>query len=155
MHNHCLRVALVLMLMGLGAPPIITAQTPAAPTKPAKKKKLPIDESSTAAPRGQESAGITGVVLGAEGKPAKEVDVLLTSADDATQRWTTKTDDAGHFRFESTITPGNYLAKAVTTGLESKSTKLSVPGDGAAIRLQLRSRSRSDEPRTPTRTENK
>ena len=155
MHNHCLRIALVLMLMGLGAPPIITAQTPAAPARPAKKKKSPIDESSTAAPRGQEGAAIEGVVLTPEGKPAKKVDVLLTGADDGTQRWTTKTDDTGHFRFESTIPPGNYVAKASTTGLESKPTKISVPGDGAAIRLQLRSKSRSDEPRKPTRTENK
>jgi hypothetical protein len=143
-HNHYLRIAMVLMLIGLVDSQMIAAQTPSAPGKPAKKKKLPIDESSTAAPRGKEGAAIEGVVLNVDGKPANKVDVLLASADDATQRWTTTTDDAGHFRFESTIPPGHYVANASTSGLESKPTKISVPGDGAALRLQLHPMSRSD-----------
>ena len=143
-HKRYIRIAMVLILIGPVDSQMIAAQTPSAPGKPAKKKKFPIDESSTAAPRGKEGAAIEGVVLNADGKPANKVDVILASADDATQRWTTKTDDAGHFRFESTIPPGHYVAKASTSGLESKPRKLSVPGDGTALRLQLHSMSWSD-----------
>jgi len=148
MHNRYLWIAIVLMSTGLFGSLMLTAQTPSAPSKPAKKKRLPIDESSTAAPRGKAGAAIEGIVRNADGKPAKSIDVLLISADDAAQRWTTTSDDTGHFRFESTIPPGNYVAKAVSTGLESDPAKLSVPGY-SALQLQLHSVSRPDEPHKP------
>jgi len=113
---------------------------PANPEK--KEKKRQIDEGSTAAPRGQTGSAIEGIVLRPDGKPAAGTDVVLTSAEDPSERWTTKADRAGHFHFDAVLAPGQYLATATAENLTSPPAKISLSGTRAApVRLKLRARS--------------
>jgi hypothetical protein len=121
---------------------VMVGQTPA-PANPEKKgKKRQIDESNTAAPRGQTGSAVEGVVLNPAGKPAAGTEVVLTSAEDPRERWTTKADRTGHFHFDAVLAPGHYLATAMAENLTSASAKVSLSGTRAApLRLKLRARS--------------
>src|SRR5579864_136509 len=90
---------------GQTSPPAGQTSPPATPEK--KEKKRQIDESSTAAPRGQTGAQVEGVVLKPDGKPAAGTEVVLTSAEDPQERWTTKADRKGHFHFDAVLGPGH------------------------------------------------
>jgi hypothetical protein len=122
---------------------VMVGQTPA-PAKPEKKeKKRQIDESNTAAPRGQTGSPVEGVVLKSDGKPAVGTEVVLTSAEDPHERWTTKADGTGHFHFDAVLAPGHYLATATAENLTSASAKISLSGTRVPpLRLKLRARSR-------------
>ena len=129
-----------LVMVGQTSPP--AGQTPP-PAKPEKKeKKRQIDESDTAAPRGETGSAVEGIVLGPDGKPAAGTDVVLTSAQDPNEHWTTKADRAGHFHFDVVLAPGQYLATATAENLTSPPAKISVSGTRAVpLRLKLRARS--------------
>lgn len=137
-----LRTIMILLAAGLVGPLMLVTQTAPPANKSSKKKNRQIDPSSTAAPRGVKGSSIEGTVLKSNGTPAGGVQVTLTTSDDdATQRWTTKSDDAGHFRFTGTIPPGDYVATASAGDLASNPTKVSWPGDSTALRLELHSKS--------------
>jgi hypothetical protein len=126
-----------LAMMGQTSPP---TSPPASPEK--KEKKRQIDESDTAAPRGQTGSAVEGIVLKPDGKPAAGADVVLTSAEDPPERWTTKADRAGHFHFEAVLAPGHYFATATADNLTSAPAKISLSGTKTApLRLKLRARS--------------
>lgn len=124
---------------------VMAAQTSSADHKQSKKKDRKIDESSTAAPRGQTGIAVEGIVVRPNGKPAKGAEVVLTRADDPNQRWTAKADGVGRFRFEAVLAPGSYLATAAAESLVSAPTKVPVPPKRAVpLRLKLRARSKAD-----------
>jgi hypothetical protein len=121
-----------------------TPQTPppASPDKKEKKEKpREINESDTAAPRGEGGSAIEGVVLRPDGKPSPGTDIVLTSVEDPNQRWTAKADRTGHFHFDAVLAPGQYLATATAESLASPPAKVSLSGTRAApLRLKLRPR---------------
>jgi len=128
---------------------MITAQT-SAPSKPPKKKAArTIDESNTAAPRGETGTGPEGIVVMANGKPAEGIQVILAKANDRTQRWAATTDAAGRFRFDGVVPPASYLITAVSGSLRSNPTKLLWPKDSASLRLRLHSISSAEQARKP------
>jgi hypothetical protein len=128
------------VLVGQTSPPAGQTPPPANPKK--KEKPRQIDESDTAAPRGETGSAIGGVVLRPDGKPAAGTDVVLTSVEDPHQRWTTKADRTGHFQFDAELAPGQYLATATAKTLTSPPTKISLSGTRTApLRLKLRARS--------------
>lgn len=131
------------VMLGQTSPPAGQTSPPASPEKKDKKeKKRQIDESNTAAPRGQTGSAVEGVVLNPDGKPAAGTQVVLTSAEDPNERWTTKADRTGHFHFDAVLAPGHYLATATAENLTSASAKISLSGMRAApLRLKLRARS--------------
>jgi hypothetical protein len=121
-----------------------TPQTPppASPDKKEKKEKpRQINESDTAAPRGEAGSAIEGVVLRPDGKPSPGTDIVLTSVEDPNQRWTAKADRTGHFHFDAVLAPGQYLATATAESLTSPPARISLSGTRAApLRLKLRPR---------------
>jgi hypothetical protein len=123
---------------------VMVGQTspPATPEKKEKKeKKRQIDESDTAAPRGETGSAAEGIVLRPDGKPAAGADIVLTSLEEPNQRWTTKADRTGHFHFDAVLAPGQYLATATAENLTSTPAKISLSGARVApLRLKLRSR---------------
>jgi hypothetical protein len=128
------------VLVGQTSPPARQTQPPANPKK--KEKPRQIDESDTAAPRGETGSAVGGIVLRPDGKPAAGTDIVLTSVEDPNQRWTTKADGTGHFHFDAALAPGKYLATATAKTLTSPPTKVSVSGTKVApLRLKLRARS--------------
>jgi hypothetical protein len=136
-------VALTLLgsfvMVGQTSPPAGQTPPPANPEK--KEKKRQIDESSTAAPRGQTGAQVEGVVLKPDGKPTAGTEVVLTSAEDPHERWTTKADGTGHFHFDAVLAPGHYIATATAGNLTSAPAKISLSGTRAVpLRLKLRAR---------------
>jgi hypothetical protein len=130
------------VMVGQTSPPAGQSAPPATPEKKEKKeKKRQIDESDTAAPRGQTGSAVEGVVLKPDGKPAAGSEVVLRSAEDPHQRWTTKADATGHFHFDVVLAPGHYLATATAGNLTSTSTKITLSGTTAApLRLKLHAR---------------
>src|SRR3989442_15846103 len=88
-----------IVMVGQTSPPAGQTPPPANPEK--KEKKRQIDESDTAAPRGETGSAVEGVVLKPDGKPAVGTEVVLTSAEDRHERWTTKADGTGHFHFDA------------------------------------------------------
>ena len=134
-------VALTLLgsFVGQSSPPAGQSSPPANPGK--KEKKRQIDESSTAAPRGQTGAQVEGLVLKPDGKPAAGTEVVLTSAEDPQERWTTKADGTGHFHFDAVLAPGHYIATATAGNLTSAPAKISLSGTAVPLRLKLRARS--------------
>lgn len=137
-------VALTLLgsfvMVGQTSPPAGQTPPPAAPKK--KEKPRQIDESDTAAPRGETGSSVVGLVLKPDGKPAAGTDIVLTSVEDPNQRWTTKADGTGHFHFDAVLAPGRYLATATAGNLSSAPAKVSLSGTTAApLRLKLRASS--------------
>jgi hypothetical protein len=128
------------VLAGQTSPPAGQTPPPANPKK--KEKPRQIDESDTAAPRGETGSAVEGIVLRPDGKPAAGTDVVLTSLEDPNQRWTTKADRTGHFQFDAVLGPGQYLATATAENLTSTPAKVSLSGTRVApLRLKLRARS--------------
>jgi hypothetical protein len=145
--RRTLPVSLVaLTLLGsfvmVGQTPSPAGQTPP-PANPKKKEKpRQIDESDTGAPRGPTDSAVEGVVLKPDGKPAAETQVVLTSAEDSHERWTTKADRTGHFHFDAVLAPGHYIATATAGNLTSAPAKITLSGTRAVpLRLKLRARS--------------
>jgi hypothetical protein len=136
-------VALTLLgsfvMVGQTSPPAGQTPPPAAPKK--KEKPRQIDESDTAAPRGETGSSVVGLVLKPDGKPAAGTDIVLTSVEDPNQRWTAKADRTGRFHFDAVLAPGQYLATATAENLTSPPAKVSLSGTKVApLRLKLRSR---------------
>jgi hypothetical protein len=131
------------VLVGQTSPPAGQSSPPSTPEKKEKKeKKRQIDESDTAAPRGETGSAVGGIVLRPDGKPAAGTDIVLTSVEDPNQRWTTKADRTGHFRFDAELAPGPYVATATAKTLTSPPAKISLSGTRVApLRLRLRARS--------------
>jgi hypothetical protein len=129
-----------LAMVGQTSPPAGQTPPPANPKK--KEKPRQIDESDTAAPRGETGSAVEGIVLRPDGKPAAGTDIVLTSVEDPNQRWTTKADRTGHFQFDAVLGPGQYLATATAENLTSPPAKVSLSGTRVApLRLKLRARS--------------
>src|SRR5438445_4039149 len=131
------------VLAGQTSPPAGQSSPPSTPEKKEKKeKKRQIDETDTAAPRGETGSTVEGIVLKPDGKPAAGTDIVLTSVEDPNQRWTTKADGTGHFHFDAVLAPGHYIATATAGNLTSAPTKISLSGTTAVpLRLKLRARS--------------
>jgi hypothetical protein len=128
------------VMVGQSSPPAGQTPPPANPKK--KEKPRQIDESDTAAPRGETGSAVGGIVLKPDGKPAAGTDIVLTSVEDPHQRWTTKADRTGHFHFDAVLAPGQYLATATAESLTSPPAKISLSGTRVApLRLKLRARS--------------
>ena len=148
--RHALPVTLVALTV-LGSFVMVGQSSPSAgqpppPTSPEKKdkkeKKRQIDESDTAAPRGETGSAVEGIVTRPDGKPAAGADIVLTSVEEPNQRWTAKADGTGHFHFDAVLAPGQYLATATAENLTSPPAKFSLSGTRVApLRLKLRARS--------------
>jgi hypothetical protein len=128
-----------LVMMGQTSPPAGQTSPPASPQK--KEKKRQIDESDTAAPRGERGSAVEGIVLKPDGKPAAGTAIVLTNAEDPHERWTTKADGTGHFQFDVVLAPGQYFATATAESLTSPAAKISLSGTRVPpLRLKLRAR---------------
>jgi len=121
---------------------VMVGQTSPPASTEKKEKQRQIDESDTAAPRGQTGSAVEGIVLRPDGKPAAGTEVVLTSAEDPHERWTTKADGTGHFHFDAVLALGHYIATATAGNLTSAPAKISLSGTRTApLRLKLRARS--------------